>query len=107
MALYIVLIPPYGGVGAALATLGGFAFLAVCTWRVTQWIFPVRYEWPRLAAAIALTAGLWLASPVIRELSEVPAGVARFAAALAARGVRHGCVSVVAACGTARRSLTL
>jgi O-antigen/teichoic acid export membrane protein len=62
LALYIVLIPRYGGVGAALATLGGFAFLAVCTWWVTQWIFPVRYEWPRLAAVAALTAGLWLAS---------------------------------------------
>jgi O-antigen/teichoic acid export membrane protein len=62
LALYIILIPPYGSVGAALATLGGFAFLALCTWWVTQWIFPVRYEWPRLAALMALTVGLWLAS---------------------------------------------
>jgi O-antigen/teichoic acid export membrane protein len=62
LALYFLLIPPYGSLGAALATLGGFAFLAVCTWWVTQRIFPVRYEWPRLAALMALTVGLCLAS---------------------------------------------
>jgi O-antigen/teichoic acid export membrane protein len=59
VVLYYLLIPAYGSMGAALATLGGFAFLAVCTWWVTQQIFPVRYEWPRLAALLALTCGLW------------------------------------------------
>jgi O-antigen/teichoic acid export membrane protein len=62
VVLYVVLIPRYGGLGAALATLGGFAFLAVSTWTVTQRIFPVRYELPRLAALVGLTVGLWLVS---------------------------------------------
>lgn len=60
LVLYVVLIPPYGGMGAALATLGGFAFMAVLTWRVTQRVFPVRYEWGRLALVLGLAIGLWL-----------------------------------------------
>ncbi len=62
LVLYVLLIRPYGGLGAALATLGGFAFLAVCTCGVTQRIFPVHYEWTRLLAVSALTATLWLVS---------------------------------------------
>jgi O-antigen/teichoic acid export membrane protein len=83
LALYFLLIPTYGGMGAALATLGGFAFLAVCTWRVAGRLFPVVYEWRRLTALVLTTAlvlclgrtlpsslwaaplkiGLWLAEP--------------------------------------------
>src|SRR5579884_4102279 len=85
LALYFLLIPPLGGMGAALATLGGFAFLAFCTWRVADRIFPVAYEWRRLAALLATAAlvllpgralppqlwaaplkiGLWLAAPAL------------------------------------------
>lgn len=61
LLLYAVLIPPWGAMGAALATLGGFFFLAVATYLATQRIFPVHYEWSRLTGLIALTAGLWLA----------------------------------------------
>jgi O-antigen/teichoic acid export membrane protein len=62
LALYALLIPPYGAGGAAFATLGGFAFLAVCTWATTQRIFFVRYEWLRLAAGLGLAVALWLTS---------------------------------------------
>jgi O-antigen/teichoic acid export membrane protein len=73
LLLYLILIPAYGSLGAALATLGGFAFLAVCTWALTQQIFRVHYEWPRLAALIVLTATLWLVS---RGLPMAPWAVA-------------------------------
>ncbi|MFO0930458.1 MAG: lipopolysaccharide biosynthesis protein [Gemmataceae bacterium] len=59
LALYAVLIPWYGGMGAAVATVGGFAFLAVATLAVTQRIFAVRYEWHRLAAGCAIVVALW------------------------------------------------
>jgi O-antigen/teichoic acid export membrane protein len=62
LLLYRALIPAHGGMGAAVATLGGFAFLAGSTWWVTQRVFPVRYEWARLSALVALSAGLWLLS---------------------------------------------
>jgi O-antigen/teichoic acid export membrane protein len=60
LVLYGILIPTHGGMGAALATLGGFGFLAVSTWWVSQQVFPVRYEWSRLTGLLALAIGLWL-----------------------------------------------
>jgi O-antigen/teichoic acid export membrane protein len=62
LVLYVVLIPTYGAMGAALATVAGFAFLAVCTWKTTQRVFPVEYEWGRLVDLIGLAVGLWLVS---------------------------------------------
>ena len=62
LALYAALIPGHGVVGAAVATLGGFLFHAVLTWRVTQRVFPVRYEWGRTGAALGLAFGAWLIS---------------------------------------------
>src|SRR5262249_20378017 len=59
LVLYVALIPPFAGIGAALATLGGFAFLALRTWRTTQRIFEVQYEWPRVAASLAIAVALW------------------------------------------------
>ena len=59
VVLYLALIPPLAGLGAALATLGGFAFLAVRTWQWSQHTFPVRYEWPRVAGPLALAVALW------------------------------------------------
>jgi O-antigen/teichoic acid export membrane protein len=60
LVLYRALIPVWSSHGAALATLGGFCFLASITFFVTQRLFPVQYEWFRLAALVVLTAGLWL-----------------------------------------------
>jgi O-antigen/teichoic acid export membrane protein len=65
LVLYVLLIPLYGSIGAALATLGGFLFLAAFTLKITQQIFPVRYEWPRLFALLGLTIGLWCLSRML------------------------------------------
>jgi O-antigen/teichoic acid export membrane protein len=65
VALYFVLIPSYGSIGAALATLGGFVFLAVVTWVVSQRVFRVRYEWRRLVMLLALACGCWVFSRCI------------------------------------------
>lgn len=62
LALYFWLIPTHRAQGAALATLGGFACLALLTWIFTQRIFPVQYEWKRLAGVLALCVLAWGAS---------------------------------------------
>jgi len=67
IALYLLLIPTYRAQGAALATLGGFAFLAAATWWTTQRIFPVCYEWGRLAGLLALAAGLGLIGELLPD----------------------------------------
>jgi O-antigen/teichoic acid export membrane protein len=69
LLLYALLIPPHGGMGAAIATLIGFAFLAVCTWAVSRRVFPIRYEWTRLASLLALAVGLWLVSRLLPAAS--------------------------------------
>lgn len=68
LLLYAVLIPSYGSMGAALSTLFGFAFLAVCTWVVSQRVFPVRYEWSRLTALLSLAIVLWLGSRFLPQV---------------------------------------
>lgn len=60
LLLYAWLIPAYGALGAALATVGGFAVLAVTTLLTTQRIFFVEYEWPRLLALTLLALAVWL-----------------------------------------------
>ncbi len=65
LLMYALLIPIYGSMGAAIATLIGFAFLAACTWAVVRHVFPIRYEWSRLTALLALTIGLWLVSRLL------------------------------------------
>jgi O-antigen/teichoic acid export membrane protein len=58
--LYALLIPRYGAMGAALATLGGFIFHAAATWNLSQRIFFVRYEYGRLFTMLGLACCLWL-----------------------------------------------
>ncbi len=73
LVLYIALIPPLKGLGAALATLGGFAYLAGRTWQTTQRLFPVRYEWRRVAGCLLLAVALWAPSRLL------PLGAGSFA----------------------------
>lgn len=65
VALYALLIPRWGAVGAALATLGGFAFHAALTFLVSQRVFPVRYQWGRLAAMLGLAVAAWGAARLL------------------------------------------
>jgi O-antigen/teichoic acid export membrane protein len=62
LALYAGLIPPFGALGAAGATLGGLCFHAALTLIVSQRVFRVRYEPARLAAMLGLAIALALAA---------------------------------------------
>ncbi|MCI0456971.1 MAG: lipopolysaccharide biosynthesis protein [Gemmataceae bacterium] len=57
--LYLLLIPRWGGVGAAYATLGGFAGHALLTRLVSQRLLRVQYEVGRLVGMVVLAAALW------------------------------------------------
>jgi len=59
VALNLALIPPYGRMGAAIATVASYTFLFIAmAWRAHA-VFPVSYQWRRVAtvavAAVALT----------------------------------------------------
>jgi O-antigen/teichoic acid export membrane protein len=58
VALNLILIPPYGRMGAAIATVAAYAVLFVMmAWRA-QRVFPVPYQWRRVATIAAAAAGL-------------------------------------------------
>jgi O-antigen/teichoic acid export membrane protein len=59
MGLYALLIPQWQILGAAVATLLGFLFMAALTGVVAQRVFLVRYEWVRVVAVLAWAAGIW------------------------------------------------
>jgi peptidoglycan biosynthesis protein MviN/MurJ (putative lipid II flippase) len=57
LLLYLALIPRYGALGAAYATLGGLMIHCAITYRVSQRVFRVHYEFGRMAGML-LTAML-------------------------------------------------
>ena len=65
VALYALLIPTHGMHGAAWATLIGFLFHAVLTGVAAQRVFPVCYEWKRLAGLLISAAVVWLLSRLL------------------------------------------
>lgn len=65
LALYALLIPKFGIEGAAFATLLGFVFNAWLTWKVSQRVFSVNYEFGRLGALLALAALFWAFSRLL------------------------------------------
>src|SRR5256884_8638859 len=72
VALNFALIPPYGRMGAAIATVSAYTLLFVgMAWRA-QTVFPVPYQWRRVAtlgaAAVRLT--------VLGKLLDVPLALA-------------------------------
>jgi O-antigen/teichoic acid export membrane protein len=64
-ALCLALIPSYGMVGAAIATLAAYVvlFLAMTFW--AQRIYPVRYQWARVAKAVGVAAALTVTAKLV------------------------------------------
>jgi O-antigen/teichoic acid export membrane protein len=87
VVLNLILIPSQGIVGAGIALVASYAVILVLMYLLTQRLFPVPYEWGRLALLVGVTAAtvaggelllpthgfgglalrtlLWLALPVI------------------------------------------
>lgn len=75
LAGYVVLIPRYFAIGAALATVAAFAVRQVIVYAVSQRLWKINYNWPpvvRLSAvAVAVSLGGWAlpAADVIPSLA--------------------------------------
>ena len=60
VALNLILIPPYGIMGAAVATVAAYAVMFLgMTW-YAQRVFPVPYQWRRVLTAVAAALALLL-----------------------------------------------
>ena len=58
----LILIPHYGIWGAAWSTLGAYMLSAGLMYRLTRKIYPIHYEWRRVAIAVLLCLGVFLAA---------------------------------------------
>jgi O-antigen/teichoic acid export membrane protein len=65
VGLYFALIPRFSYVGAAWATVGGFAALATLVLTVAQRIYPVPWDWRRITLAVGLCTALTLVTLAI------------------------------------------
>jgi O-antigen/teichoic acid export membrane protein len=64
IVLNAILIPPYGMMGAAVATVAAYVALFVAMWLNSRRVYPVAYQWRRVltiaGVAAALTAAAWV-----------------------------------------------
>jgi O-antigen/teichoic acid export membrane protein len=58
VVLNLVLVPPLGIIGAGLALVASYLVVVVLMYGFTQRLFPVPYEWPRLARVVLISAAL-------------------------------------------------
>jgi O-antigen/teichoic acid export membrane protein len=58
VGLNVALIPPYGMVGAAIATVAAYVVLFLCMVAYAQRVYPVPYQWRRVVVAAAVAVGL-------------------------------------------------
>lgn len=72
IVLNVILIPPYGMIGAAIATLAAYAVLFLGMVLNSQRVYPVDYQWRRLATLLAAAIGLTVLGSVV----DVPLAVA-------------------------------
>ena len=65
VGLNVLLIPTYGMMGAAWATLAGFMVLIAVEFVVSRRFYPIPYQHARIAKLCAVVAGLYLASGLV------------------------------------------
>jgi O-antigen/teichoic acid export membrane protein len=58
VVLNVILIPPYGMMGAAVATAAAYAALFLGMWLNSQRVYPVPYQWRRVVTLAGVAVGL-------------------------------------------------
>jgi O-antigen/teichoic acid export membrane protein len=87
IGLNFALIPPYGQIGAGISTLAAYALMfAGMTWNA-QRLYPVPYQWRRIATLFGIAGGLTIVATVVHvSLPVAIALVAVYPLALALLG---------------------
>ena len=65
VALLAVLVPSLGIAGAGLALVGAYVVMLVVMWALTRNLFPVAFEWGRLAAFVLVAGGIAAAGELL------------------------------------------
>ena len=77
VVLNLVLIPPLGILGAALALIASYVVVLALMYVFTQRLFPVPYEWGRLALLVAIAAATIGAGEALLPTDGVAAAASR------------------------------
>jgi len=72
IALCVLLIPPYGMMGAAVATLVAYVALFLGMWLRSRTVYPVPYQWRRILTLSGVAAGL---TAIAYSLHSLPAAI--------------------------------
>jgi len=72
IVLNLALVPPLGIVGAGLALVASYLVVLALMYGFTQRLFPVPYEWGRLARVVLVSAGLVGLGAVLLPTSGAP-----------------------------------
>ena len=113
VALLALLVPPLGIAGAGLALVGAYVVMLVVMWALIRNLFPVAFEWGRLARFTLVAGGIAAAGELLLP-TEGAAGFITRALALAAIGpvlwaarfFRPGELPPPGACSSGRSQLT-
>jgi O-antigen/teichoic acid export membrane protein len=82
VALNLILVPALGIVGAGLALVGSYLVVVALMYFFTERLFPVPYEWSRLARILFVAAALVGLGELVMPTSGLGSLVGRFALAL-------------------------
>jgi O-antigen/teichoic acid export membrane protein len=72
VALNVILIPPYGMIGAAISTAAAYVALFLLMVANSQRVYPVAYQWRRVLTLASVAIGL----TVIGSVLDVPLAIA-------------------------------
>jgi O-antigen/teichoic acid export membrane protein len=72
LALNWWLIPPYGMLGAAIATAAAYGVSLVLAWAAAQRVYHIRYEYGRNAAMLGAATALYLVSEWVEKKGHLP-----------------------------------
>ena len=105
VALNLVLIPPLGIVGAGIALVASYAVILIAMYVLTQRLFPIPYEWRRLALLVAITAAVVAGGELLLPTQGLAGFAARTALWLVLPLVLYGCGFVTAGERSALRGM--
>ena len=83
VVLNLLLVPPLGIVGAGIALVASYLVVVATMYGFTQRLFPVPYEWGRLAKVVLVSAVLVVLGELLLSTSGFPALAGRMALLLA------------------------
>ncbi len=65
LALNLLLVPPYGLVGAGLALVGAYVVMLALMYAVTRRVFAVPFQWGRMGRIVAIAGGVYAAGELL------------------------------------------